>query len=104
VAFSFIAVEARADDSRFVVRTLGAPCNAINHVHHASRRALGRANTKGVALCRAPHHVAASHAISAVSDSCLAGTNARESAARHVLKNTARFVRIDKVLEWIFLR
>jgi hypothetical protein len=71
-------------------------------VHHASKSALGLASIKELAICHALHLVAASPAIIAAPRSYLADTNAREFAAKHVLKTTVRRVPTEQTLEWIF--
>jgi hypothetical protein len=73
----------------------------MNHVLRASRNALGPASTAAVAVCHAPHHVTGSPAISVAPENSLADTNAREFAAKRVLKTTVRYVPNDQTLEWI---
>jgi hypothetical protein len=74
----------------------------MNHVLRASRSALGPVSTVALAACHAQHRVIGSPAISVAPENSLADTNAREFAAKRVLKITARHVPIGQTLVWIF--
>jgi len=88
--------------NRFAVRTLDVPCDVMKHVHHVWRTVLGPANIGENAACRAPHHVVASHAVSAAPKSYPADTSVRGSVAKHVPKTSAKHVQSIKKLESIF--
>ena len=88
--------------NRFAVRTLDVPYDVMKHVHRVWRTVLGPANTGENVACRAPHHVVASHAISAAPESYPADISARDSAAKRAPRTSAKYVQSIKKLESIF--
>jgi len=77
---------------RFAVRTLAAPCDAMNHVRRASKGVPGLASIKVLAACRVLRLVSASHAIGAALKTFPVGTNVQASVAKYVTKTTVTHV------------
>lgn len=87
---------------RLSVRTLDVPYDVMNHVRRAWRTVLGPANTGENVICRAPHHVIVSHAISAAPEIYPVDTSALGSVAKRVPRNFAKYVPFIKTLKSTF--